>query len=229
MGDGVGGAGAELDEVGGGLFAEGVVGHLHSEVLAEGGFVAFEEGPVESGEGAGVVGDSLLGVVLAVTAEVRHFIDVRRAGDVGFGGGEAAVGVGGHAEHIGLDDPVVGVDVGEPEPVGQLAGGEAAEGGEVGEDHEAGDVVGPAFVDDLLDDGVHAVETGGDAPVDSGKGEVGVEGGGDSPGVGVWIGIRGCGFGGLVGGGFLAGRGVLPGGREGLGGGSRRFVRASDA
>ena len=107
--------------------------------------------------------------------EVGHAVDVGGAGDVGLGGGEAAVGVGGHAEDVGLDDPVVGVDVGEPEPVGKLAWGEAAEGGEVGEDHEAGDVVGPAFVDYLGDDGVHAVEAGLDAPVDGGERESGVE------------------------------------------------------
>ena len=111
-----------------------------------------------------------LGVVLAVAAEVGHAVDVGGAGDVGLGGGEAAVGVGGHAEDVGFDDPVVGVDVGEPEPVGELAGGEAAEDGEVGEDHEAGDVVGPAFFDDLGDDGVDAVQAGFGAPVDGGEG-----------------------------------------------------------
>ncbi len=99
---------------------------------------------------------------------VGHAVDVGGAGDVGFGGGKTAVGVGGHAEDVGFDDPVVGVDVGEPEPVGELAGGEAAEVGEVGQDHEAGDVVRPAFVDDLRDDGVHAMEAGFDAPVDGG-------------------------------------------------------------
>ena len=71
---------------------------------------------------------------------------------------------------------VIGVDVGEPEPVSELAGGEAAEVGEVGEDHEAGDVVAPAFVDDLVDDGVETVEAGFDAPVSGGEGERGAEG-----------------------------------------------------
>ena len=105
-----------------------------------------------------------------MAAEVRHAVDVGGAGDVGLGGGEAAVGVGGHAEDVGLDDPVVGVDVGEPEPVGELARGEAAEVGEVGEDHQAGDVVRPALLDDLRDDGVHAVQAGLYAPVDGGRG-----------------------------------------------------------
>ena len=167
--DGLFGAGAELDELGLGLPVQGAVGHSHAEVAAEGGLVAFEEGPVEGGEGAGVVGEGFFGVVLAVAAEVGHAVDVGGAGDVGLGGGEAAVGVGGHAEDVGLDDPVVGVDVAEPEPVGELAGGEAAEVGEVGEDHEAGDVVGPAVVEDLLDAGVEALKAGLDAPVGGGK------------------------------------------------------------
>ena len=60
--DGVLGAAAELDQFGFGFFVEGAVGHLHAEVLAEGGLVALEEGPVESGKGASVVGEGLLGV-----------------------------------------------------------------------------------------------------------------------------------------------------------------------
>lgn len=173
---------------------EGAVGHLHAEVVGEGGLVALEEGPVEGGEGAGVVGEGLR-VVLAMAAKVGHAVDVGGAGDVGLGGGEAAVGEGGHAEDVGLDDPVVGVDVAEPEPVCELAGGEAAEVGEVGEDHEAGDVVGPAVIDDLLDASVEAMEAGFDAPVGGGKREVGAEGGGGGAGVGVLgDGLRrGCG------------------------------------
>ena len=185
MVDGLLGAGAELDELGLGFLAKGVVGHLHAEVFAEGGLIAFEEGPIEGGERAGIVGEGLFGVVLAVAAEVRHAIDVGGAGDVGFGGGEAAVAVGGHAEDVGLDDPIVGVDVAEPEPVGELAGGEAAEVGEVGEDHEAGDVVGPAVIEDLLDAGVEAMEAGFDPPIGGGEREVGAEGGGGCAGVGV--------------------------------------------
>ena len=138
-------------------------------------------------------------------AVIGHLVDVGRAGNVGLGSGETAVRIGGHAEDVGLDDPVVGVDIGEPEPVGEFAGREAAEVGEIGEDHEAGDVVRPALVNNLLDDGVHAVKAGGDAPVDGREGEIGVEGGGGGSGVGVFFceGVSGCGFRGLVGRGFL--------------------------
>jgi len=93
-----------------------------------------------------------------VGAEVGHAIDISRAGDVGLGGSEASVGVGGHAEDVGFDDPVIGVYISEPEPVGEFAWREAAESCEIGEDHEAGDVVGPAFCDHLCDYGVHAVK-----------------------------------------------------------------------
>ena len=179
------GASSKLDELRLGLPAQGAVGHLHAEVAAEGGLVAFEEGPVESGEGAGVVGEGFLRIVLAVSTEVRHAIDVGGAGDVGFGGGETAVGVGSHAEDVGLDDPVVGVDIAEPEPVGELARREAAEVGEVGEHHKAGDMVRPTVIEDLLDAGVKAVQAGLDAPVRGGQWEIGSESGGSGAGVGV--------------------------------------------
>ena len=178
-------AGAELDELGGGFFVQGAVRHLHAEVAGEDGLIAFEEGPVEGGEGAGIFAGGALWVVLAVAAEVGHAIDVGGSGDVGLGGGDAAVGVGGHAEDVGFDDPIVGVDVAEPEPVGQLAGGEAAEGGEVREHHEPGDVVRPAFADDLIDDGIEAVEAGLDAPIGGGKRQRGSEGGWNGSRVGV--------------------------------------------
>ena len=140
------------------------------EDLTEALAVAFEKGPVEGGEGAGVVGEGFFWVVLAVAAEVGHAVDVGGAGDVGLGGGEAAVGEGGHAEDVGFDDPVVGVDVAEPEPVGELAGRKAAEVGEVGKDHEAGDVVRPAVFDNLAGAGIEAVQAGFDAPVGGGEG-----------------------------------------------------------
>lgn len=141
VGDSLFGAGTELDEFSGGFLAEGVVGHLEAEVVAQGLAIAFEKGPVEGGEGTGAGADGLLRIELAMAAEVGHAVDVGGAGDVWLGGGEAAVGVGGHAEDVGFDDPVVGIDVGKPKPVGEFSGREAAEVCEIREDHEASDVV----------------------------------------------------------------------------------------
>ena len=185
MSDGLFGAGPKLNELRGRLLAERVVGHLHTEVIAEDLLVALEKGPVQGGKGTRAGADGLFGIELAMSAVVGHAIDVGGAGDVGLGGGEAAVGVGGHAEDVRFDDPIVGVDVSEPEPVGELTGREASEVSEVGEDHEAIDVVRPALLDDLGNDGIHAVESGLDAPVDGGEGKRGVEGGGGGAGVGV--------------------------------------------
>ena len=100
------------------FFTERRIWHLKTKVVAEDGLVTFQKSPVEGREGAGARASGLLWVELAVAAEVGHFVDVSSPRDVGLGGGEAAVGVGGHAEDVGLDDPIVGVDIGEPEPVG---------------------------------------------------------------------------------------------------------------
>ena len=68
-------------------------------------------------------------------------------------------------------------------------------------------MVGPALLDDLGDDSVHAVQAGWDAPVDGGEGKRGAEGRRGGSGVGVWDGcckrVGSGGLRGLVGGGFL--------------------------
>ena len=109
-------------------------------------------------------------------AEIAHAIEVGAPCDVGLGGHQLADGEGAHAEHIGLDDPVVGVGVGGPEPVGERAWRHVQQRAEVGEHHEPRDVVGVALFPHRADGVVEASEAArGAAPEGDREGAVGVE------------------------------------------------------
>ena len=99
----------------------------------------------------------------AATARIPHLLEIRGPAHVGLRR-HAREAVGPHREDIGLDHPVPAVDVGAPEPVAQFARRHAREGREVREHHQSRDVVAPAFLPDIADDMVEALESALAAP-----------------------------------------------------------------
>ena len=114
--------------------------------------MAREEVPIEAGDRT-----ILARRKGAVVAVVGHLVDVGRARHVGLRDEEVAQGVRPHAKHVRFYDPIVGIHVGDPEPVGERAGIEIEQRGEIREDHQPRDVVSIAGSPDIFDDVVETM------------------------------------------------------------------------
>ena len=126
--------------------------------------MAFEEGPVEVGDGT-----IRLRIEPTIGTEVAHPVDVGGTGDVRLGGHQRTHAVASHAQHVRLHHPVIGVEVGDPEPVGELARRDVEQGGDVGQHHQARDVVAPCLAPHPLDNPIEALESGRPARPECGR------------------------------------------------------------
>ncbi len=135
-----------------------------------------QEVPVERGEGAGVLAHPGLAVVTAVPAVVAHAVDVGASGGVGLGGHAPTIGVLAHADDVGQHHPLGAVHEPGPHPFGERPGFDAGEQGEVAEDHQALDVVGPPVIVHRGQGRGHAGHVRGCAGVDGRQRTVGPEG-----------------------------------------------------
>jgi len=149
---------------------EGRERKAHPVVAFERVAVPLEEGPVEPRERA-----VALRIERAASAVVAHAIDVRGPGDVGLRRAQLARGEACHRQHVGLHHPVVGVDVGDPEPVAELARTHPEQGRQVGQHHQARDVVAVAGAPDVGHDGIQARQPRLGAPEGGRQRRVGVE------------------------------------------------------
>ena len=133
---------------------------LHPRVFGEARVVAGEEVPVHRRQRA--VAARVEG---AAAAEIAHPVDVSGAGDVGLGGHHLAGRERSHRQDIGLDHPVIGVEIGGPEPVGQFARRDPEQRGDVGEHHQPRDVMAVGLAPDVLHHAVETMQPGRRAPV----------------------------------------------------------------
>ena len=74
--------------------------------------MASDEIPVQCVEWTSPRADALARVEAALGAIVAHLVDVVRAGRVGFSTDNPAIGKQPHADHVGRDHPVIGVNIG---------------------------------------------------------------------------------------------------------------------
>jgi hypothetical protein len=128
-----------------------------------------QEGPVQGGERAGLGTDALGRTVAAALAVVAHAVDVLPAGNVGFAGEAAAVGVQRHAGHVGQLHPLDGVHIDRQVPVGHRARVDLRQQRELAGQHEALDVVRITVPQGLADGVAQAGHVGLARPVPGGQ------------------------------------------------------------
>ena len=74
--------------------------------------MAGDEVPVQRVERTRARADALARVKATLGAVIAHLVDVVRAGRVGFSTDNPAIGKQPHADHVGRDHPVIGVNIG---------------------------------------------------------------------------------------------------------------------
>ena len=114
--------------------------------------MSLEEGPVQTGEGT-----VLLGIEIAVSAVIAHAVDVSRTGHIRLCGHDVSDCERPHAKYVWLDHPVVGIGVGRPKPIGEIARRHVKKGRQVAEDHQPSDMMAVSLGPDVIDDTIDAV------------------------------------------------------------------------
>ncbi len=126
-------------------------------MLTEGLPMALQKVPIQRGEGAGIGACRLLGPEGTARTMATHTLQILAAGNIGFGGEQATVGVLRHPQNIGHFHPVDGIHIDRQKPFVHGLRTHTQEQGKKTGNHEALDVMGVAGSKGALQ---HVAQTG---------------------------------------------------------------------
>ena len=132
--------------------------------------MAQQEIPIEVIERAGPGPGLGLHIEGAMTAIIRHAVDIGTGGGIGFGRQQAAIGEKRHAMGIGQFHPVEGIGIDRQIPGLDLGRGQPGQQGEIPRHHQALDMVGIGVFRRIAHHIGHAVHRRLAAPVEPGQG-----------------------------------------------------------